>query len=76
MCTFSLEDKVLITFGKILLVCWVKNINTEKKNTEALLQASGEGGVKVNLKKIKYMFMFLHQNAGQSHDLLIANKYF
>jgi hypothetical protein len=32
--------------------------------------------VEVNTEKTKYIFMFCHQNAGQSHHLLITNKFF
>jgi hypothetical protein len=41
-----------------------KNINTIKKNAEALLDVSKEIGLEVNSKKTKYMFMSRHQTAG------------
>jgi hypothetical protein len=53
-----------------------QNTNTIKKNTEALLDASWEVGVEVNTEKTKYMVMSCHQNAGQNHTSLIANKSF
>jgi len=27
-------------------------------------------------RKVKYMFMSRHQNTGQNHNLLLANKFF
>jgi hypothetical protein len=41
-----------------------ENMNTKKKNTEALLEASREIGLEVNTQKTKYMVMFCYQNAG------------
>jgi hypothetical protein len=39
------------------------NINTIKKNTEALIDASKGVGLEVNIKKTKYMLMSCHQSA-------------
>jgi hypothetical protein len=39
------------------------NINTIKKNTEALNSANKEVGQEVNPKKTKYMLLPRHQNA-------------
>jgi len=50
-----------------------ENINTIKKNTEALIEASREIGLEVNPK---CMVVSQHQNAGRSYTLLIANKSF
>jgi len=43
---------------------------------EALLEASMEVGLDVNTEKSMYKVMSHHQNAGQNHSLLIANKSF
>jgi hypothetical protein len=51
----------------LILVCLLKT-NTMRKNTEALLQASREVGVKVNTEKTKYMVMSHHQNGGHNHN--------
>jgi hypothetical protein len=52
--------------------------NTIKKNTGTLIDASKEAGLKVNTEKTKYTRMLLsrHQNAGQNHDMKIANRSF
>jgi ribosomal protein S2 len=52
------------------------NVHTVKKNTETLIDASKEVSLEVNTEKTKYMFMSLHQNAGQNHDIKTANRCF
>jgi hypothetical protein len=43
-----------------------------KRNTGALLDASGDVGVEANTEKTKHMIMSPHQNVGQNHNLLTA----
>jgi hypothetical protein len=52
------------------------NIDTIKKNTETVIGASKEFGLQVNVEKIKYMLLSCHQNAGQNHNIRIANRSF
>jgi hypothetical protein len=53
-----------------------ENIDTIKKNTAALLDASKEGCREVNPEKTKYMLMSLFQKAEQKHNIKIDNKTF
>jgi hypothetical protein len=41
-----------------------------------LIDASKEVGIEVNSEKTKYKLMSRHQNAGQSHNIKIANRSF
>jgi hypothetical protein len=52
------------------------DIDTLKKNTQTLIDASKEVGLEVNTEKTKYEYMLLchHQNAGQNHDIKIAYR--
>jgi hypothetical protein len=52
------------------------NIETINKNTETSIDASKEVGLEVNAEKTKYMLLSRHQNAGQIHDIKIANRCF
>jgi hypothetical protein len=52
------------------------NTNTMKGNTETLIDANKEVGLEVNTEKTKYMLLSHHQNAGQNHDMKIANTSF
>jgi hypothetical protein len=51
------------------------NIDTIKKNTETLIGTSKEVGLEAKTEKTKYMLLSRHQNAGQNHDIKIANRY-
>jgi hypothetical protein len=50
-----------------------ENIDTIKKNIEALLDASKEVGLEVNPEKTKYMLMSHSQKIGQKYSIKIAN---
>jgi hypothetical protein len=53
-----------------------ENIDTIKKNTGALLDASKEFGLVVNPEKTKYMLMPRSQKIGKKHSIQIANRSF
>jgi hypothetical protein len=53
-----------------------ENIDTIKKNTKTLLDASNEVGLDANPEKTKYMLMSRSQKAGQEYSIKIANSYF
>jgi hypothetical protein len=52
------------------------DIDTTQKNTDTLIDASKEVGLEENTKKTKYMLLSHHQNAGQNHNINIANRAF
>jgi hypothetical protein len=52
------------------------NIDTIKKNTRTLTDASKDVGPEVNTEKTKYMLLSHHQNAGQNHDIETGNRCF
>jgi hypothetical protein len=52
------------------------NIDTIKKNTETLIDASKEVGLEINVEKTKYMLLSHQQNVGQNRDIKIANRSF
>jgi hypothetical protein len=55
-----LEDKIIII----------------KKITEPLIDDGKKVGLELNVEKTKYMLLSRHQNAGQNHDIKIANRSF
>jgi hypothetical protein len=52
------------------------NIDTIKKNTETLIDASKERGLEISVEKTKYMLLSHYQNVGQKRDINIANSSF
>jgi hypothetical protein len=52
------------------------NLDTIKKSTETLIDASTEVGLEINVEKTKYMLLSRHQNAGQNRYIKIANSSF
>jgi hypothetical protein len=42
------------------------NLNIIKKNTEAVLDATEEVGLEINVEETKYMFVPCHQTTGQN----------
>jgi hypothetical protein len=53
-----------------------ENVDTIKKNTDALLDANEEVGLEVNKEKTKCMLMSGSQKIGQRHSIKIANRFF
>jgi hypothetical protein len=53
-----------------------ENIDTIKKNTEALLTARKEVGLEVNSEKAKRMLMSHSQKIGQKHSIKVGNMSF
>jgi len=59
----------------MMLIYWMKTQDTIK-NTQSPLEASVEVGLEVNSEKTQYIVTSCHQNSGQNHTLIIANKSF
>jgi hypothetical protein len=51
-------------------------MDTIKKNTKTLIDASKEVCLEVNAEKTKYKLLSRHHNAGQNHNVKIANRPF
>jgi hypothetical protein len=51
-------------------------IDTVKKNTESVSDASMEVGLEINVEKTKYMLLSHHQNVGKNRDIKIASRSF
>jgi hypothetical protein len=73
----------LILYGTHQLLAYADDVNllgesidTIKKNTEILIDASKEVGLEINADKTKYMLLSRHLNAGQNRDIKIANGSF
>jgi hypothetical protein len=52
------------------------DIETIKKNTQTLIDAGKEFGLEISTEKTKSMLLSRLQNAGQSHNINIANGSF
>jgi hypothetical protein len=52
------------------------NIDTIRKNTETVIDASEKVDLEVNAEKNKYMLLPRHQNAGQNHSKSNAQHFF
>jgi hypothetical protein len=52
------------------------NIDTIKKNTETLTDASKEVCLEINVEKTKYMLLSHQQNVGKNRDIKTANRSF
>jgi hypothetical protein len=50
------------------------NIDTIKKNTEILIDASKKVGLEINVDKTKYMLLSRHQNVGQNREIKTAKQ--
>jgi hypothetical protein len=52
------------------------NIDTIKKNTETLVDASRETELEINLEKTNYMLLSHHRNADQNRNIKMAHRIF
>ena len=66
--------QLLVYADDVNILCESKH--TIEKKTEALLFASKENELELNVNKTKYMIMSWDQNAGQSHNIKTDNSSF
>jgi ribosomal protein S2 len=52
------------------------SINTIKRNTETLSEASRNVDIEISAEKTKYMIISCHQNSGQNQNIRTANESF
>jgi hypothetical protein len=52
------------------------NIDTIKRNAEALIGVSKEVGLEINVEKTKYILLSRHHNVARNWDIKIANRSF
>jgi hypothetical protein len=52
------------------------DIDTIKKSTETLIDASKEVGLEINIEKTRHMLLSRHQNVGRNRGIKIANRSF
>jgi hypothetical protein len=62
--TTTIEENQFLAFADVNLLG--DNIDTIRKTTETLIDASKEVGLEINVEKTKYMLLSHHQNAGQN----------
>jgi hypothetical protein len=62
--------------GTHQLLAYADDVTLLGHNTETLVYASKEVGLKVNVEKTKYMLVSRHQNSVQNRDIKIANRLF
>jgi stress-induced morphogen len=52
------------------------NIDTSKKNTNTSIDASQKVGLKINVKRTKYMLLSRQKNAWKHYDIKIVSRCF
>jgi hypothetical protein len=68
--------QLLVYLDDVNLLGDIIRVDTIKRNTQTLINASKEVGLEVNTEKTKYMLLSRHQNAGPSHDIKIGDGCF